>query len=586
MEQILYPAAATDLREQVLAYWKRRRIFWMVFGVLLVTTLLVAVLWPPTYRASATILIEQQEIPQDLVRSVITTFADQRVQIISQRVMTSQNLMTLIDRYKLYPTKRDRVPREELLEIMRGDINMKLISANVIDPRNGQPTHATIAFSVSYDSRSPELALKVANDLTTLYLSENLESRSDRSKQTASFFSEEANRQQQRIAELDEKVSQFKQKHQDELPELAQQNMQLADRTELELHEAEDHLSGLDSQIVLLKAQLSQISPTAQVYTDSGQRVFGAEDQLKNLKAKLASLKGRYGPDYPDVLNTQREIAGLEKEVGPASDPSDLARKLSEARTSLAVAAQKYSADHPDVIRLRREVDVLEAQLKATPATSTADVEREHPDNPAYVQVQSELNAVVSGREADLRRRDELKTKLYGLNRRVSGSPDVEKQYREIVRDLEAAQFKYGEILSKQSEAQIAVNLETEQKGEKFSMIEPPQPPEQPVFPNRYLILASGLVLSLGAAIAALLGSEALDTSVRGPKDVRRLLQVAPIAAIPIMVTQDERTRSRRILRYSWGVGVAAVLIMAAAVHFLIVPLDVLWLVLLRRFGV
>jgi uncharacterized protein involved in exopolysaccharide biosynthesis len=577
---------SSDTREQLLAYWRRRKTFWTFTGSLLAATLLIAVLWPPTYRSTATILIEQQEIPQDLVRSVITTYADQRVQTISQRVMTSQNLMTLIDRYKLYPDKRDRVPREELLETMRDDINMRMISASVIDPRSGQPTHATIAFSVSYDSRSPDLALKVANELSSLYLNENLAQRAQRSKQTASFFSEEATRQQQRIADLDEKLAQFKKKHQEELPELVQQNIALADRTELALHEVQDHVSAMDAQIVLLKAQLSQINPTAQVYSETGQRVFGAEDQLKSLKARLAGLKGRYGPDHPDVLSTEREIEGLEKEVASHDGNADLVRKLSEKRAQLAAAREKYSADHPDVLRLQREVTTLESEIRTAPADAADDTGNAHPDNPAYVQVKSQLDAMVPERESELKKRDLLQGKLNELSRHLSSSPEVERQYREIVRDLEAAQFKYGEILSKQSEAQIAVNLETEQKGEKFSMIEAPQPPEKPVSPNRFLLLAIGLVVSIGGGVAAVLGSEALDASVRGPKDVRELLQVAPLAAIPVMVTQREQARHRRIVRYSWGGGVAALVLAAVTVHVLLAPLDVIWLVLLRRFGV
>jgi len=582
-------AKNNDTREQLLAYWRRRRRFWAVAGTLLAATLLVAVLWPPTYRSTATILIEQQEIPQELVRSVITTYADQRVQVISQRVMTSQNLMTLIERYNLYPKKRDRVPREELLQTMRDDINMKMISAGVIDPRSGQPTRATIAFSVSYDSGSPELALKVANELSSLYLNENLASRAQRARQTAAFFSEEAAREQQRIADFDEKLAKFKKQHQDELPELVQQNIALSDRTELALHEVQDHIGALDAQIVLLKAQLSQINPTSQVYSDTGQKVFGPEDQLKSLKAKLAGLKGRYGPDHPDVLSTEREVAGLEKEVAAGDDDGtgDLRRKLSETRARLAAATEKYSADHPDVIRLKREESELESQIQsAPPAAPAGDATPVHPDNPAYVQVKAQLDSLVPERDSEVKKREELQSKLDELGRHLSSSPEVERQYREIVRDLEAAQFKYSEILSKQSEAQIAVNLETEQKGEKFSMIEAPQPPEKPVSPNRYLILAIGLVLSLGGGVAAVLGSEALDASVRGPKDMRELLQVAPLAAIPVMVTQREQVRRRRILRYSWGGGVVALVLAAVAVHFLVLPLDVVWLVLLRRFGV
>ncbi|MGH8324479.1 MAG: lipopolysaccharide biosynthesis protein, partial [Steroidobacteraceae bacterium] len=171
-----------DMREKWLSYWRRRHTFWIVAGAATVITLLLAVFLPATYRSTATILIEQQEIPQEMVRSVVTSFADQRMQVISQRVMTTKNLLALIERYNLYPDIRESRPREVLLEKMRDDIGMHMISADVIDPRSGRPTQATIAFSVSYQSRSPDLALKVASELTSLYLDENLTSRTQLSQ--------------------------------------------------------------------------------------------------------------------------------------------------------------------------------------------------------------------------------------------------------------------------------------------------------------------------------------------------------------------------------------------------------------------
>src|SRR6202035_2834296 len=122
---------SVDLRERWLAYWRRRRTFVTVVVVSALATVLFAALLPSTYRSTATILIEQQEIPQELVRSVITSFADQRVQVISQRVMTTQNLLSLVDRYNLYPDIRQKQPREVLLEKMRDDIGMHMISADV-----------------------------------------------------------------------------------------------------------------------------------------------------------------------------------------------------------------------------------------------------------------------------------------------------------------------------------------------------------------------------------------------------------------------------------------------------------------------
>ena len=574
-----------DMREQLLVYWRRRKLFWIVAGAAFGVVLLIALLWPPTYRSMATILIEQQEIPQELVRSVITTYADQRVQVISQRVMTTQNLLALIDRYNLYPDARERLPREVLIQRMRDDIGMKMISANVIDPRSGQPTHATIAFSVSYDSRSPDLALKVASELSSLYLNENLTSRSQRSQQAAAFFSEEAARQQARIGELDKNLAEFKQKHHDELPELAQVNVQTAERTELDMRDAENHIASLDSQRVLLQAQLAQISPNSQVYNDSGQRVFGAEDRLKSLKSQLASLKGRYGPDHPDVISTEHEIEGLQKEVDSEDGTADRMRQLSEVKAKLASASQKYSPEHPDVVRLQREVDSLEKAAQSDAKVTTTRTARAHADNPAYIQVKGQLDALTVERESAVKKRDGLKAKYDDYERRMARSPEVERQYREMARELESTQLKYQEILSKQTEAQVSQNLETEQKGEKFTMIEPPQPPEKPVSPNRKLILAMGLVLALALGAGAIVARESLDVSVRGPGDIRALLQVPALASIPLIVTAADRAWRQRVARYTWGGGVAVIVLGALTIHFFIMPLDVLWLGVLRRFG-
>jgi succinoglycan biosynthesis transport protein ExoP len=577
---------SADTREKLLALWRRRRIFWFVAAGAAAVTIILAILLPPTYRSTATILIEQQEIPQELVRSVITSYADQRVQIISQRVMTTQNLLSLIERYNLYPAIREKKPREVLLTAMRDDIGMHMISADVIDPRSGHPTQATIAFSVSYQSRSPELALKVANELTTLYLNENLTSRTQASQQTSAFFSEEATREQARIAELDKSLAAFKEKHHDDLPELAQLNIQTAERTDLDLRDAENRIAALDSQRVLLQAQLAQISPNSQVYTDSGQRVFGPEDRLKALKSQLASYKARYGPDHPDVISTQREVDGLEKEVSAEDGTADRLRQLSEAKAKLASALEKYSADHPDVVRLKREIESLENAVQADANAGAQQTQHGHADNPVYIQVKGQLDALTVDRESAVKKRDELHAKYEDYEKRLAQSPEVERQFRAMARELESAQFKYQEILSKQTEAQVSQNLETERKGEKFTLIEPPQPPEKPISPNRKLILIVGLVLSAALGFAAVVARESLDASIRGPGDIRQLLQVPALASIPVIVTNADRRRRKLINRFSWGGSVAAVLVAAVVVHFFVRPLDVVWLSLLQRFGI
>jgi uncharacterized protein involved in exopolysaccharide biosynthesis len=582
---------STDWRSKFRRYWRLRLTFLAVTGLGCALTIATAILWPPIYRAAATILIEQQEIPQDLVRSAITSFADERVQIISQRVMTTQNLTSLIDRYNLYPDIRESKPREVLLQRMRSDIALKMISADVIDPRSGRPTQATIAFTVSYQNRSPELALKVANELTTLYLNENLTSRTQLAEQTTAFFSEETSKQEARIDELDKKLALYKEKHKDSLPDLAQINVQISDRTELDLRDAESRIAALDAQQVLLRAQLAQLNPTSQVFSDTGQRVMGVADRLKALRSELAEYKARYAPGHPDIVNTEREIAGLEAEEkaehAKARDTTraDTSRRLEEARAQLARAHEKYTPEHPDVVRLTHLVAELDSDLTAESSTQGEPVVESSADNPVYIQVKGQLDSATVEKQGAEAKRDELRAKLDEYERRLAQAPAVERDYRELARDLENAQLRYQQLRGKQGEVQVSENLETQRKGERFTMIEPPLPPEKPISPNRIMILAAGLFLSLGLGSGAVYAKDAFDPSVRSVNEIRQLLSVPPLAAIPAIITAADRRRHRRKVGFAWTGAVASLVAALCVVHFFVRPLDVLWDSLARRFG-
>jgi uncharacterized protein involved in exopolysaccharide biosynthesis len=354
----------------------------------------------------------------------------------------------------------------------------------------------------------------------------------------------------------------------------------------MDIRDADNRIAAIDSQRVLLQAQLAQISPTMQVFSETGLRVMNTEDRLKALKSQLAGYKARYAPDHPDIINTQREVDGLEKQVHADDGTSDLARQLDEAKAQLASAQEKYTPDHPDVVRLTRQVQELEKAVADAPANGTLARERAHADNPAYVQVKGQLDALDVERESAVKKRDSLRAKLDDYERRLAQEPAVERQYRELANELDGAQLKYKEIRSKETEVQVSQNLETEHKGERFTMIEPPLPPEKPISPNRFLILAMGVILSLAAGLGAAMLRDNLDVSVRGVQDIRALLSVPPLAAVPLILTQAEKRRHRRLVRYSWQGAIVSVIALGFIVHFLVRPLDVVWISLLRRFGV
>lgn len=570
---------------------RRRALAIAIASVCIVAALAIALLLPPSYRSVGTILIEQQEVPADLVRSTVTAYADQRLQVINQRVMTSSNLLDIMRRYSLYPERQSRDTREELVRRMREDVNLKMVRADVIDPRTGAPRQATIAFSVSYDSRSPEAAVKVANELMSLYLSENVQERQRLAGNTNSFLVSEADRLSKAIAVTEQKLADFKLKHADAMPELQTLNRSLLDRTEQDLSQSQMRLSTLDQQRVFLESQLSQVKPTSSLTADGGERVLSPEDRLRIAKSRLTSARALYAPDHPDIARLEREVKGLETETGSSaeSQPSvnDLTRDLDGARGELATARDRYSPDHPDIARLERRVSGLEkalADAQANPQAPKAPVET--PDNPTYISLQTQLSSTVNEKKALEARMDQMRAQVSGYEKQLVTSPTIEREYRVLARDYDSAAAEYRELRAKQQEAQIAQNLENDRKGERFSVIEPPLPPEKPESPNRPAIMVIGVILALGLTLGIVAILETMDTSVRGRHDIVNLLQTPPLAVLPWIETSDDRSKRVRRTRYAWAGAAASMLLSAGLIHFLFLPLNIVWAGLMRRLGV
>ena len=570
-----------DIKEFIQALRRRKRQIAVIAGILLFASVMVAFLWPPSFRSSATILIEEQEIPSELVRSTITSFADQRIQVISQQVMTRSNLMLIIEKYGLYPTQRRRDTTEDVLARMFKDVRLEPVSAEVMDRARGVKVTATIAFKLSYDGESPETAVKVANELVSLYLNENLKSRQQKTSETSSFLTEEVARMNTHISELETKLADFKKKNIGRLPELATLNLQLRDRVDSEITEVDRQTSSLQDRKFYLEGQLSQIKPDTPMFGAGGERILGTGDRLSVLKSQYASLSGVYGPNHPDLIKMRREMASLEKESGDF-DTDEQAKQLIKLRADLATVQQKYSVDHPDVVKLRKAITASEeSQRQAN--QQKADTRPKKPENPAYLTFQSQLDSTVGELKSMQKKRVELKAKIADYESRLQQSPEVERVYLDLNRDHENSTRRYQELKAKQMEAQVAQELEKDSKGERFSLIDPPQLPEKPNSPNRTAILMLGAILSLGGGIGYASLLETLDSSIRGTKSLARLAGAPVLAVIPYVENAQDRSRKRKVNLTGWMVGVVVLLVAISIVHFFIAPLDVLWYRMLRR---
>lgn len=578
-----YPEYRRDPREYLTALGRRRLPLLATAAVLLTCSILLALLLPPTYRSMATILIEEQEIPADLVRSTISSYADQRIQVISQQVMTRATLMQIVDKYDLYRDKRRKETGEEILARMRKDIKLDTVNADVIDRRSGGKTTATIAFTLSFDGETAEKAQKVANELTSLYLNENLQIRQQKVAETSSFLEAEADSLSRHISETEGKLAAFKLKNIGRLPELAAINMQMRDRAEAELDEAQRQASSIDERRFYLEAQLAQIKPNTPILSSSGERILDPEDRLRALRAQYAGMTGLYSENHPDMIRMRKQMEALQIEVGHAPDNSEETRQLTRLKTELATMRDRYADDHPDLAKLKARIAALETSIAAN--TAVTETNYRMPENPAYLTLQAQLQSLKTEQKTLEKRRADLRARVAQLESRLESTPLVEKDYLELTRDHENALVRYRETKAKLMEAQVAQNLEKDRKSERFTLIDPPQFPEKPRSPNRPAILLIGVVLSLGGGIGSVALLEAMDSSIRSPRDLSYTIAAPLLSVIPYIATpRDDRagTVRRRLLI---GGSFAAVVLALAAIHFLWMPLEVVWYSMQRRFG-
>ncbi len=567
-----------QLRDYLSALSRRRQLLLSVSVTILMVSLLLALLLPAVYRSEAVILIEQQEIPSDFVRSTVTSFADQRIQVIGQTVMTSRNLIGIIEKFDLYVDERQREPIQIVVEKMRDDIDQETISADVVDPRSGRPTQATIAFRISYESPAPATAQKVANELVSLFLNENIKSRTKAAAETSEFLTDEAEGLRQRVAGFEARLAQFKRDHPQNRPELEGITREIISRAEMRHLEIEQRQHSAEQQLIYFEAELIKIEPYLAAASPTE---LAALQRLMDAESQLVAAEAGYGDSHPDVKRLHKQVDALRLQVDPAKAKDLYEKQLVLKSQDLAALVDTYGENYPDVQKARRVVDNLRTLLESIPNLDPGE-----PDNPAYISIRSQIERL----RAEIRTLSETRRALQSRIDRHTGYllsiPDVEAEYRALQREHENALQKYQEITAKQMEARVSENLEIDNKGERFVLIEPPIHPERPSKPNRIALMLVGTLLAMTAGLGSVGIAEAMDTRVRGRRGIQNLLTAPPLAIIPSI--RDEGMRTHRYRSMSIATGIAVVVIAAAlvTVHTTVKPLDVLWFVLLRKIGI
>lgn len=502
----------------------RRRWFIITpFCLAMLVGMVLAMKMPKLYEASTLIFVQPQRVPEKIVTPVVDKDVENRINTLSQQIMSRSNLERVIQKFNLFAdTKPSSMLVEDKLTILR-----KRIKVEVGRTRSSKDTDS---FSIIYQDYDPQTTMKVANGLATFFIDENLKAREGMAVGTSDFLDSELESMRQRLEEQEQVLKKFREKYMGELPEQLDSNLRILERLNQQLAQKEESLrssrvslAALESEISIKQSALAAMAPPASPTSPGREN----EDQMsfEQLKDKLTGLQSSYTDQHPDVVRLKAKIRKLEKQQGGPGTGSD------SATADAASSARRYSS----------------AQLNAE-----------------AVRQKTVINGAIRSLEADIVR---LNQEIRDYQRRVEAAPKREQELLTIKRDYDNIRASYNSLLNRKLEADIGVNMERKQKGEQFQIIDVARLPEKPVSPDyRKLFLITVFAgLGLGAGLIFLL--EISDTSVRRLDRLEEEIGLPVLTTVPrIFGAGDHRRHRMKALATAASLAVAFILTAAFAV--------------------
>lgn len=502
----------------------RRRIWYFLIPALIIAPIGAGIVMamPAIYRAQGTILVESQQIPDELVRSTINAYAQERIQTIRQRVMTLNNIIKVADKYDVFASGT-RLSETERAQKIRSQVNVSLITVE----RRSRSGDGTIAFTVSYSDRDPQKAYLVANEFMTLFLAEDVRTRTAGASNTTDFFEREAGKLRDQVVAIERRIATFKAENAEALPEHLDMHLNMLERANRESLTGERNKEQLEEEKQFLQTQLI-----------SGANADGGlSSQLETLQSQLARLRAQYYEDYPEIRAVKSEIASIQRQMAPSAEIQKRRTALTEADATLTALERNPEASPEDIAAAEAAVETARIAL-----SDQIDAEsRNGGGNAANAQTEARIAVIDNRIRMNERREAALQEEIDDLQARIAKTPAVERQLAGLTRDYDNMDREYQEIRSKQQDAQLAQNLEENQQAEKFSILEPATRPSKPSSPDRLKLIILALFAAGGAGGAIAMLAELLFATIRGRSHVASIVGDHPIAVIPYIPGEQEK---------------------------------------------
>jgi len=559
-----------------LDFVKRRKFYLLVTWLLVsVTSVIVAYNLPKIYRSTATILIEAPT-PTKLFESTVSQFADEQIQSIYQRVMTTDNVLSIIDSNGLYKDIKSGFTKYELTELFKKNAEVKL-TTSTLTPQ----THsgmAEVAFDISFSDTEAAKAQEIASKLTALFIEQNDKARTQRAVKATDFLMEESDKLSQELQEIDGKIAQYKQQNNFSLPEQMQGNLAAIDRAENELRDTDNQIRTTKESIAFLAAELARAQQDLPGSFDN-KMPQNRDDALRIMRAQYLKFSSIYSPSHPSLLRLKREINALDPAFEGQPVTEDLVKQLAEAKQELKVLEETYAGNHPDITQRRKQIDQLEQQLKNTPKRSQQELETAliHTTNPAYFGVEQQYKS--SQLELNLlkEKQDYLKAKLEKTQTILLQAPQVEMAYTDLIRERDNAIKKYTQLKEKWLDAKLVQTMEQQQQGQTLTIIEQPDFPSHPEKAIRRKVAIGGFFVGIIAGLAVAFFVEFMEPGIRGYRAIRQVTGLMPLVVVPYIEAPAElegrlvkQVQMRKIIVWS---GVTLIFLATVVISLYSIPL-------------
>ncbi len=471
--------AIADVKRILRRYWWIPTFMTIALGALGLTASLVL---PKKYTSSTLVLVEQPTVPKELIRPVITDDLNQRMASMKSQILSRSRLELIINKFNLYPEQRATTHMEDLVEKLKSAVTVDLIQ-----PMAGAADHEPPGFNVSVTFDNPQLAQQICQEITSAFMEQNATLRITNSNKVSLFLTQQLDDAKTKLDEQDRKLAEFKAQHLVSMPEQEQTNLAL--------------LGGMNSQLDATTQALSRAQ----------------EDKSLN-----------------ETLLAQQEANWKASQVG-LQNPETQDQELAALQEQLSALLAKYTPEHPDVIKLKAQIEDLKKRMAETPApkTSPSSTQAALREPPALQQLRTKIKQD-NFNIADLTKRQaQIQDQVRGVQSRLQASPAVEQQLKELSRNYQTASDIYNELLKKRENSVMATDLEHQQEGETFRVVDSPSLPSTPSFPKKSVFLGGGLGAGLALSLGILYLLALSDKALYSERDVEVCLKLPVLAAVP-----------------------------------------------------